>query len=207
MIRAAPILDPLTHQYRLLDGEPLTSVSAVVNALIRKSFDGVNPAILKNAAERGMLLEEYATDLLRDGYVTTRPNERADVIERLEGFERWWMFAKPTFIDAQRMVFSEIDKTAGTEDWLLKLEGKYYIVDCKCTAQAERAWILQLGGYLTMDTLPIDGAAVLHVNPKYRQGYKWLEYDPEEAMMHWQRGLAWYRSLQMLRAETVNESE
>ncbi len=197
-----PILEHSSHVYTL-DGRPLVSVTRVIDALIKKSFDGVSPETLKNAADRGLLVEQYATELMRNGFVNT-VSERDDVNDRMDCFERWWFNAKPKLLVAQKMVFSEIDGTAGTLDWVLTIGAKTYIVDCKCTAQPERTWILQLGAYYTMLPAPeIDRVAILHINPKYSDGYIWREYDPELAAMHWQRGLAWYNSLQILKAEAA----
>ena len=202
MSAVQPVLDHSQHAYTLA-GKPLVSVSKVTNALFKKSFDGVDEAILKNAADRGIRLENYGTTLLRTGTVTTEPNERLDVLERLECFERWYLRHKPVLVGAQMIVWDEIDGVAGTLDWLLFLDGQYCIVDCKCTSQPEKTWIMQLGAYATMlDEFPADRTAVLHINPKYKDGYMWREYDTEKAIAYWRKALDWYRILQDLKAES-----
>lgn len=202
MSAVQPILDHSQHVYTLA-GKPLVSVSRVTYSLIKKSFDGVDKAILESAADRGIRLETYGTHLLKHGTVTTEPDERQDVLDRLEALERWWIHAKPELIDAQRIVWCEKDCTAGTLDWLLLLNGKNYIVDLKATSQPEKTWILQLGAYYSMLPGFVDGLAILHINPKYMDGYIWREYDPMKAADYWRRALAWYRALQELKAEAA----
>jgi len=206
MSAVQPILDHSQHSYTL-EGKPLVSVSKVIYALIKKSFDGVNEAILKSAADRGMRLEAYGTELLKHGTVTTDPDERQDVLDRLECLERWWLYARPQLIDAQRIVWCDVERTAGTLDWLLWMNGKKYIVDLKATSQAEKTWILQLGAYYSMLTESVDGLAILHINPKYSDGYMWREFDPIKAAACWKRALNWYRVLQELKAEAASEPE
>ncbi len=198
---STPVLDQLSHRYTL-EGKPLVSVSKVIYSLIKKSFEGVDEAVLKNAAERGILVEKYATEWLQTGGVETPADERLDVLDRLECFGRWRDAVEPTMIEAQRLVWS--DDAAGMLDFVLSIAGKRYIVDLKCTAQPEATWILQVGAYLKMhpDT-SIDGGAVLHINPKYKQGYIWREYAKADAIAKWSAALEWYRILTQLKAEAA----
>ncbi len=196
-----PILEHSSHVYTL-SGKPLVSVSRVIDALVKKSWSdaGVDPERLRKAAERGSLVEQYATELMKTGHVTiTTDND--EVLDRLAIFEKWWLRHNPTLIDAQRIVWSEVDGIAGTLDWILNINGQVYLVDCKCTVRPERAWLLQIGAYCSMVEDFIGSAAVLHINPKYDQGYIWREYDPMKAEAYWRKALDWYRCLQDLKAE------
>lgn len=189
-------------------------MSKVIYALIKKSFDGVDEETLRRAAKRGSLVEQYATELMRTGGIQVTwegagedDEMRSGVMDRLEIFERWWSQRKPILHESQKLVFSEVDGIAGTLDWIIGFPetDDVFLVDCKCTAQPERTWILQVGAYLSMleSDYTVVVPAVLHINPKYKDGYIWREYDMAKACAYWQRALAWYRILQELKAEAA----
>lgn len=202
-VAPAPVLDELSHRY-VLEGKLLVSVSRVIDAVMRKSWEGVDPAVIENAAERGRRVEKWSTEMFRTGAVLPEGEDRADVLERLEAVESWYVQHAPVLIDAQRMVWSTQDEVAGMIDYVLKFRNqKRYIVDMKCTAQAEATWPIQLGGYSSLSEEKPDGVAVLHINPKFAKGYIWREYDPALVEGQWKAALRWYRVLQQLKAEAA----
>lgn len=197
-------LDEASHTYSLY-GKPFVSVSKVIDAVMKKSWEGVPAEVLANAAERGSIVEGYTTEMLRTGYVTPPNTERDDVLARMEGVERWYQTMNPVLIDAQRKVYSEELGVAGTLDYLLRIGNGIcvgrWLVDMKCTAQAEKSWILQLGAYLDLLGEEVDGAAVLHINPSFAKGFIFRAYEVEAAKRQWRTALNWYRTLQELKAE------
>ena len=197
----APLLEASTHIYSL-GGKPLVSVSRVIDAVLKKSWDGVDPATVENAAERGRRVEQYATTLFRDGYVEMPVGERTDVEERMEVVYRWWERHRPRLLAAQEVVWSEDDGVAGTLDFILEMDDGVleWLVDMKCTAQPEASWALQVGAYceLSRHSGP---SAVLHINPKYKEGYIWRVYDTAQVKRQWRAALAWFKVLTELKAD------
>lgn len=193
-------LDHATHTYS--DGSDRTwvSVSRVIDTVMKKSFEGVDPAVLANAAERGQKTERYCEEILRTGGCTMPAGERQDVQDRVEAFYHWYSEKTPTFIDAQRIVSSEADCVAGCLDFLLSDIDALCVVDLKCTASPEKSWALQIGAYMTYCP-EARTCAVLHLNPKYKSGWIWREYDPLIVKSQWASALNWYKTLVSLKAE------
>ncbi len=196
MSSVAPVLDVEKHTYSL-NGQPLVSVSRVIDTLMKKSWDGVDPEILRNAAERGQLVERYATEWLQTGGVVVPAGERNDVEERLYCFGRFYLKFKPRLIRFQERVWDAEDGVAGTLDFVLDIGGVDWLVDLKCTASFESTWALQAGAYC--DLARHDGpCAVLHINPKFKNGYMWRVYDTAMVKRQWRAALEWYKVLQEL---------
>lgn len=199
MSATAPTFDPISHSYAI-GGKPLIAVSRVIDAVLKKSFDGVDPAVLANAAERGQRTEDYCTTILETGRVEIPAGERQDVIERVRCFWKFYQNNKPTLVSKQVMVWSEEDGIAGKLDWILRIGPDICLTDCKCTSQVEKAWALQIGAYALYFPGLLDLAAVLHINPSFAQGYLWREYRPRTVIEQWKSALNWYRTLQQLNA-------
>lgn len=194
------ILEPTTHSYR--DGErEYVSVTQLISTVIRKNIDGIDPAVLANAAERGIRTEAYATEILRTGTCTTIPGERDDVIERVGCFYDWYKEAKPELLAAQEIVHDDINGIAGQLDFRLFWGGKRVLVDMKCTANPEPSWRLQVGAYDSMSAEIHEDCGVLHINPKYAKGWIWREYDGFIVRSQWRAAVEWYKVLKSLKAE------
>jgi hypothetical protein len=196
-------LNPESHIYSDETGREFTSVSRVISTVIAKSFEGVDPAVLANAAERGRRVEDYATEILKTGGCSIAAGEREDVVERVGGFWRWCEEAKPELIEAQKIV-TDGELIAGSLDYAMLIGAGDYIVDLKCTASPEPSWALQIGAYVEMYPKRPNyqpGCAVLHLNPKYKNGWIWREYDPMIVRSQWASALAWYRTLQTLKVK------
>lgn len=203
MSATAPTFDPISHSYAI-GGKPLIAVSRVIDAVLKKSFDGVDPAVLANAAERGQRTEDYCTTILETGRVEIPAGERQDVIERVRCFWKFYQQGRPKILAKQLMVWDEEDGIAGKLDWLLWFprEKTCVLTDCKCTSQAEKSWALQVGAYASYcpDHYSVDATAILHINPSFAQGYIWRLYNLELAVQQWKSALNWYRTLEQLNA-------
>lgn len=187
-------LCPDHHRYYLGDRE-LASVSKVISAVYpRKSWDGVDRAVVDNARVRGeavdRLLAEYATT----GNVTVPPGTRIDVIQRFEICQLWWdKNVNGVPVEAQKILYSEADGVAGTPDFVLG----DYILDLKNTYQAEISWVLQLGA--AVDYGKASTAGILHVSPKvYREGCRLLKYDADDCRQIWRQAVTWWKTIQRL---------
>lgn len=193
--------NPEDHSYR--DGERrFISVTKLISTVIRKDIDGVDPAVLANAAERGIRTEAYATEILSTGSTTIAAGERQDVVDRVECFYRWYEQEKPELIAAQQVVSDEGNGIAGQLDYLLRFGHAFVgLVDMKCTANPEASWRLQVGAYSSMTRNTHDKCGVLHVNPKYAKGWIWREYDPLIVRHQWASAVQWWKVLGSLKAE------
>ena len=161
-------LDATTHIYSDETGREYTSVSRVINTVIAKSFDGVDPAVLANAADRGIRTERYATEILKNGWCEIQAGtERADVSERVEGFWNWYKQTGAELISEQQIVSDETNGIAGSLDWTLLVGAGDWIVDLKCTSAPEPAWA---------------GSGVVTVNPSLLVWYRSL--DPRATASH-----------------------
>jgi len=193
------VLEPTTHTYRDGDRE-YVAVSRVIDAVMKKSFEGVDPDVLANAADRGQKTERYCEEILRTGGCSIPAGERQDVTDRVAAFYHWYQQKTCTLIDAQRIVSSEADGIAGCLDFLLEDIDALGVVDLKCTSQPEKSWALQIGAYMTYCP-EAQFCAILHLNPKYKNGWIWREYDPLIVKSQWASALNWYRTLQSLKAD------
>lgn len=193
------------HAY-WLNGKQLPSVSQVIRAVYpQKSFDGVDPAVIENARERGVLVERYLCEYVRTGAVRTDDGERADVLERLDIVIPWWeknMADKA--IECQKIVSD--GAIAGTADFVFSIPRSGYIdyrvIDLKNTASPEKDWPLQGAAYgqLYGDGV-VYGCAVLHVSPKrYKEGVKLIEYDYQRAFEWWLKARDWYFAMKEIAA-------
>ncbi len=187
------------HSYRDGDREYI-SVTKLISTVIRKDIDGVDPAVLANAAERGIRTEAYATEILKTGGCAVMPGERQDVLDRVECFYRWYEQEKPELLGAQEVVHDETNGIAGMLDFRLRMGGHSHIVDMKCTANPESSWRLQVGAYSEMSGHH-EYCGVLHVNPKYAKGWIWREYDSFIVRSQWRAAVEWWKVLKSLKAE------
>ncbi len=194
-------LDAETHVYSDGTDRKWISVSRVIDSVLKKSFDGVDPAVLANAAERGRKTEDYCTAILKDGYVIIPEGEREDVRDRVKAFYDWFSTVKPALIASQKIVHGEVDGVAGCLDYLWVGHQGRTLADLKCTAQPEKSWALQLGAYVTYCDVETDECGILHLNPKFKNGWIWRAYDPMIVKSQWASALNWFKTLQSLKVE------
>ena len=214
-IRRRPVRD--TNYVTWLGKQRLYSLTRVLKDLgLKPDFSEVNPAVMRRAACRGKLVEDYAYRMLeyRRG-VTVRARHcgslQPDVKLRVEAFYRWMQAYNPQFVDAQTYVWSEHDRVSWKRDLRVIIRGALWLIDIKCTSKQEKDWPLQLGCGLAYDENGCDQAAILHLNPKYKTGYRFIHDWNARQLKDW-----WYRTIDRwhsdydfnkLRAELGYESE
>lgn len=179
------------HTYlHVPSNQQLTSVSHLTQVVYStKSWDGVDPAIVENARRRGEAIDKYMADYVRYRTVTVS-DESSDVVDRLILAHRLWesLFGgRPA--EVQKIVFNLDDGIAGTMDFYVEPS---IVVDLKCTYYSETAWILQLGAYAEYSNA--ERCGIIHVSPKvYREGARWLEYDPVLCREYFRKAVAWWK--------------
>jgi hypothetical protein len=115
----------------------------------------------------------------------------------VEAFYSWYLEKKPVLIEAQKAVTD--GEICGKLDYVVSIEESGITIDLKCTANAEKSWPLQLGGYSAL--YPTDQCGVLHLNPKFAKGWIWRPYDPMIARSQWRAAYEWYKCLKSMKID------
>jgi hypothetical protein len=168
---------------------------------LKPDFGDVDPSVILRAANRGKLVEEYCYRLIQGQGVTVRAKHcgslQPDVAERVEAFSRWMTKYKPEYVDHQTMVWSEVDRVCWTRDLRVRIGGKLYLLDVKCTSQPAKDWPLQLGCGLSYDEDGCEHAAILQLKPSMnKDGYKFRDgWKGETLKSWWRRAVARWHSI------------
>jgi hypothetical protein len=183
----------------------LTPVSTVISTVYGiKSWDGVDRAIIDNAARRGMAVDKYMCKILRNGAATIQ--DAPDIQDRVVIAHRIYESEWPLLpVEPQKIVYSLEDGIAGMIDFWINDE---ILIDLKCTHQVEKSWILQLGGYAHMAPILPKKLGVLHVQPKlYPEGGSLLWYDIPTCIHYWRKAKAWWLDVQSMGTKQVQGTE
>ena len=184
------------------NGATYHRVTDVIRGVFPSNYDGVDEAVLENAARRGREVEALCYEYAVHGSVEGECSE--DAVPRLEAFDRFWTKYRPEYISHQQTNHRE--DIAGTLDLLLAIDGKLTIVDLKCMAQTDKKWPVQLGAYAWM-TSDVEAVAVLHLTPSLNKaGFKLRDYDLVQARRWWNATLDFWRMKQEIDAQRQKES-
>lgn len=121
-------------------------------------------------------------------------DEQAEIWAVAEGFMNFFEDFEPEMLQSEATVADPVLGIAGTLDFglmLKRLNGRRIMVDAKSGKELDAGIIAQMGGYwncpeawlptgLVVQALKYDGAAILHLRPEYRRGYKLLLLDDEQ---------------------------
>lgn len=194
-----------THEYlHLPTKKKLMAVSHVIKTIYnKKSWDGVDEAVIENARDRGKLVDDYLAEYIDMGRVVMA-NEREDVIERVKIATSLLESNYPGRVktEAQRIVYNVAEGIAGTADIVID---EALVVDLKSTWQPEVDWILQIGAYAWLGGF--QHTSILHVSPRYYKKMKYafggrvIRYDKERAVDWWIEALSWWKRSKVLENE------
>lgn len=190
---------PACHRYWVGDRE-LDSVSRVISQIFpKKSWDGVDKAVVEHARIRGERVDAYACEYIRTGNVAIQPGEWKEVRDRVDIVCDWIDATKADRIETQQIAYSEKDGVASTKDFDVWVGGSLTIIDLKNTYQAESSWKLQLGCQAAYSG-DVSGLFVLHVSPSVygKKGCRLLPYDLDECSELWKRAVEWYKAMKTL---------
>ncbi len=185
-----------------------TSVSKVIKTLMPDTYSGIDPVVLETARLRGVFVDQYVSDWLRDptdiaplddvaamvAPLFPRDGEKyaQDVVRRIDRVINWWQRSGLKAEDVQRMVWSDRDGVAGTFD----IGTDAMILDLKNVASLSPSYQLQLGGYLSYDKAETcRDPAVLHVT---KDGIRLVEYDANACIEAWTAAITWFNTLKAL---------
>lgn len=178
------------HRYWLDDRE-LVSVSKVIATCYpKKSWDGVDRAVVERARTRGERVDRYLSEYVATGNVTLNPGEWREVDERVEIAVKWWDQNIRGRVHVQKILHSERDGIAGTADFVIGDS----VIDLKNTAQLEKSYKLQMGAY--GEYADAGSLHVLHVNPKlYKEGCRLIAFDRDACRDLWRKAVTWFQTI------------
>lgn len=178
------------HRYWMGDVE-LASVSRVIATVYpKKSWDGVDMAVVERARIRGERVDHYLSEYVAKGNVTLNPGEWKEVDQRLDIAVRWWDRNIRGTVHVQKILHSEKDKVAGTADFVVGDS----VIDLKNTAQLEKSYKLQMGAY--GEYADAGSLHVLHVNPKlYKEGCRLIPFDRDNCRALWRKAVTWFQTI------------
>jgi ATP-dependent exoDNAse (exonuclease V) beta subunit len=108
--------------------------------------------IVKKAAEEGTQVHELCEAYLNgedlnflDAY--GRPQHNPDVWQMFLRFVEFWETFKPTLIETEVHLFSDILKIAGTCDLIVEINGEIWLLDLKTSNQLQTVYELQTSVY------------------------------------------------------------
>lgn len=185
------------HSYiHIPSGQKLTSVTTVVKRICSdKSWDGVDPATVEHARQRGSAVDKYMEQYVRDRRLTL-VREASDVVERVKiAHKVWESLFGGGMAETQKVVFNLSDGIAGRMDFWIENQ---IVADLKCTYYSEFDWVLQIGAYGEYADAKQGG--VIHISPKvYSDGGRWLNYDMEKCREYWRQAVAWWKTTEEIR--------
>jgi hypothetical protein len=108
--------------------------------------------IVKKAAEEGTQVHELCEAYLNGEELKFlddkgRPQYNPDVWQMFLRFVEFWELIKPTLIETEVHLFSDILKVAGTCDLIVEINGKLWLLDLKTSNQLQLTYELQTAVY------------------------------------------------------------
>jgi hypothetical protein len=108
--------------------------------------------IVKKAAEEGTQVHELCEVYLNGEELKFlddkgRPQYNPDVWQMFLRFVEFWELIKPTLIETEVHLFSDILKVAGTCDLIVEINGKLWLLDLKTSNQLQLTYELQTAVY------------------------------------------------------------
>jgi hypothetical protein len=174
------------HRYWRGDKE-LVSVTKIIKSMwpAKPGFSSAPPDVLEHARERGIRVDRYFSEYLRDGSVRITAGEWEEVRALLKSLTDWWPDnIRTTSRPPQAQVILADGRVAGTPDIIW--DGR--ISDLKTTYDIESTYPIQLGAYADLfeETYGIEPAslAIIHVNKRFREP-KCIPLDVKECRNDW----------------------
>jgi hypothetical protein len=108
--------------------------------------------IVKKAAEEGTQVHELCEAYLNGEELKFlddkgRPQYNPDVWQMFLRFVEFWETIKPTLIETEVHLFSDVLKVAGTCDLIVEIDGKLWLLDLKTSNQLQLTYELQTAVY------------------------------------------------------------
>jgi hypothetical protein len=139
--------DPATHVYKV-DGLPVPSVSQILREAGLVDYDGIPPAVLAYAADRGtavhLACEYYDQDDLDPDSLDPQ------LAPYVAGWRRFRLEHPMRIVASEKMFLGKLHglQFGMTVDRVVEIEGQDAILDIKCTREIEPSHAIQLAGYV-----------------------------------------------------------
>lgn len=157
---------PECHRYWRGDRQ-LVSVSKVLRTIwpLKPSWDKVDPAVIENARDRGIVADALFSQYVIGGLDRIPRGTRQDAVELFFKVRRWWDGRKHSEVASQVILADQ--EVAGTCD----VKDGDDIYDLKCTHDIEDTYPLQLAAYgeLHFATFgrPVKSLNIIHCTKRY----------------------------------------
>ena len=149
------IYDDIAHTYKVNDVK-IPSVTRIIDACFEKNLtnwalsigDEEYHKVIAEALEIGnethKYIEEYILYEMEDG----RHLPKIDKAEKsLTAFAKWDAKFEPVYLDAERKVYCDKYKYAGTVDAVAKINGRVCVIDFKTSKKIYKPYHLQVTAY------------------------------------------------------------
>lgn len=182
--------DPVKHQY-FRGLQELVSVSKVIRETwpVKPSWDGVDPAVIENARDRGVEVDTLFSSWINGTLRSIPAGTREDAKERFQALMAWWGNSRPPTTAQVILADEEIAGTCDLAGNVGAMAGAY-ILDLKNTAAVEKTYSFQLGAYAELyqkqyGALPNVG--VIHVTQAKGKpvSVKLLDFDSSVCVSEW----------------------
>lgn len=180
----------------------LSSVTGVLRTVIPVDYSAVDPAVLENARERGIQVDDLASRYVVGGLDRIPAGTRRDAVELFFRFREWWDNHKHGEIRSQVMLCDT--DIAGTADII---DGET-IYDVKATYSVDPIYELQLAAYAELHEImyqrPVKHVAVIHLTKRKPKAHI-HKIDLPQASQDWQAIRAAYRVIKRRANQERNE--
>lgn len=128
------------------------SVTEVLSAVGLSNFDGIDPEVVSDAAQRGKEVHEWTTIVDGGGEVP-----HSDLDPRIAGcvlaYQEFIEAVNPKIVASEQVVINDEWGYAGKLDRVFKMKRKDWpgtvlvLTDIKCPVKPSKSWRLQVAGY------------------------------------------------------------
>lgn len=159
--------------------EGYTRISDIASSFSR--YHAIDPAVLKNAADRGTAVHDIIFDLMNDIPVG---NERYTWLGKemalkgyVDSYLRFWeRYENCTILNQEARLYCDDLKVTGQMDLIIEKEGKMILIDWKCSYKAAKHWQIQAGGYNHLHKNKLDEIYFVRL-PKDGKDAEVISYD------------------------------
>lgn len=144
--------DDKAHSYKV-EGVKVPSVTRVVDGCFPKDLthwalsigQEEYDKIISEALEVGNDTHQWIEDYINFGHACTDPGHH--IFEPVKAFLKWTEEYKPEWIDAERKIYCDKYKYAGTVDAVAKINGRVCVIDFKTSKKIYKPYHLQVTAY------------------------------------------------------------
>ena len=144
--------DDKAHSYKV-DDVKVPSVTRIIDACFPKNLTdwALNVGkeeyrrVIDEALKIGNDAHQWIEDYINFGHACTDPGHH--IFEPVKAFLKWTEEYKPEWIDAERKIYCDKYKYAGTVDAVAKINGRVCVIDFKTSKKIYKPYHLQISAY------------------------------------------------------------